>query len=74
MTMIKCRSRESSVCYHGQPEERVYENTQAEDGTFDGETVICDACYIAIGQPLRGERIFITGKRTVADPADGLGR
>lgn len=23
----------------------------ADDGTFNGESVICDACYIAGGQP-----------------------
>lgn len=60
---VNCRSRVSSHCYHGRPESAVYEDGQDEDGTWDGSTVICDACYIAIGQPLRGDPAFVTGQR-----------
>lgn len=49
---IKCRAKRSSSCYDGRECEPVYgEDSMADDGTFDGESVICDACYIAGGQP-----------------------
>lgn len=70
---IACRSHASRACYHGrdagpiygypalEPDVRAVAEAYESDGTFDGGTVICDACYIAIGQPLRGEPRFITG-------------
>ena len=52
MGALRCRSRKAVDCYDGQPEERFYgEMGMDTDGTWDGETVVCDACYIAIGQP-----------------------
>jgi hypothetical protein len=49
---VVCRARKSKSCYHGRDCETVYgEDSMADDGTFDGESVICDACYIAGGQP-----------------------
>ena len=53
MAEINCRSRRSPSCLHGKPEERIYGKgaSQDEDGTWDGESVVCDACYIAMGQP-----------------------
>lgn len=69
MSAIACRSRLSKACYHGQDEEGIYgENGQDSDGTWNGETVICDACYIALGQPLRGSYEFVTGKREPPRP------
>jgi len=49
---IVCRARKSKSCYHGRECLPLYgEDTMAGDGTYDGESVICDACYIAGGQP-----------------------
>jgi hypothetical protein len=50
---IKCRAKRSPNCYEGRECVSVYGgyDSMDDDGTFDGETVICDACYIAIGQP-----------------------
>ena len=41
---LKCRAQLSPVCEHGDDEHE--ENEMAEDGTFDGETVICTSCYV----------------------------
>jgi hypothetical protein len=52
MAEIRCRSKKSLDCYDGKEEATIYgEDGQEEDGTWDGESVVCDACYIAIGQP-----------------------
>lgn len=61
--VIKCRSRVSQACYHGRATGEVYEmpSGMADDGTWNGSSVICDACYIAIGQPLRGTPLFRRG-------------
>lgn len=56
---IVCRSKKSSDCYDG----RLTTSTamdpegsgQSEDGTWDGESVVCDACYIAEGMPTNNE-------------------
>jgi len=48
---VVCRARKSKSCYHGRPIESVYPDGMEDDGTFDGESVVCDACYIAGGQP-----------------------
>lgn len=49
---IKCRAQISPACYHGRYERAVYGDLDmGEDGSFDGSTVICDACYLALGQP-----------------------
>ena len=48
---IRCRVR-GETCEHGRPSIEVYDSgTIAGDGTFDGETVVCDACYTALGCP-----------------------
>ncbi len=49
---IRCRSCCTDACYDGRPEDEVYEEGMAGDGTFDGETVICDPCYIMEGTPV----------------------
>lgn len=52
MSKIVCRSQKSRDCYDGKDEERIYgEDGMSTDGTFDGSSVVCDPCYIAIGQP-----------------------
>ncbi len=48
MTVIRCRARKSTDCYDGRECEPIYgEDSMAGDCTYDGETVVCDACYIA---------------------------
>jgi len=53
---IVCRSRKSSSCYHGRPTAETEMDPDgygmSEDGTWDGESVVCDACYIAEGMPV----------------------
>lgn len=53
---IKCRARASKDCLHGKPTVETSMDPEgdgmAEDGTWDGETVVCDFCYIAIGMPV----------------------
>jgi hypothetical protein len=47
--MIVCRARTSSECYHGRKETTIYpDGTQTDDGTWDGESVVCDACIIDV--------------------------
>lgn len=61
---VNCRSRLSGHCYHGRPSEEVYpDDGMSDDSTFDGETVVCDACYIALGQPTPGDPASIAGGR-----------
>ena len=33
------------------------------DSTFDGETVVCDSCYIALGTPNASDPATIAGGR-----------
>ena len=53
---IVCRVKKSPRCYHGRPSFPVYDKEEgmAGDGTYDGRSVICDACYIGIGMPVVG--------------------
>jgi hypothetical protein len=54
---IRCRAKVSASCYHDRPETGVYPDGADDDGTWresDG-TVVCDPCYIALGQPRRDE-------------------
>lgn len=55
-TLINCRARGvSPACYHLREERRVYPDGAEDDGTYresDG-SVVCDPCYIALGQPRR---------------------
>ena len=48
---ICCRAKKSPDCYDGKPVLAVYEASMDEDATWDGESVVCDSCYIALGQP-----------------------
>jgi hypothetical protein len=63
-TIIVCRARVSRACLHGQPSrkqfgagymEGVPDPPLSEDGTFDGESICCDPCYLALGGPLNAE-------------------
>lgn len=58
---ITCRSRAAMDCYDGRPAAEVYPEGQDDDGTWDGETVVCDACYIWLGQPTSGDPASIAG-------------
>ena len=53
MAPIRCRAQVSEACCDGKIDEaRIYDSgVMSEDGTWNGTTVVCDACYIAIGQP-----------------------
>lgn len=52
---INCRSKKSATCSHGKPTAELGMDPEGdgmqEDGTWDGETVLCDSCYIAEGMP-----------------------
>lgn len=45
--------------------ERVYgpDEGMDADSTFDGQTVVCDACYIALGTPNAADPATIAGGR-----------
>jgi len=62
---IVCRSRKAPDCYHGKPTTETAMDPEgdgmAEDGTWDGESVICDACYIAIGMPTSNDPASLAG-------------
>lgn len=50
---VRCRARVSPNCYHGRSEAGIYPDGADDDGTWresDG-TVVCDPCYIGLGQP-----------------------
>jgi hypothetical protein len=47
---IKCRSLVSKDCYEGRPCKEIYEeDSMAGDGTYNGDSVVCDACYLEGG-------------------------
>lgn len=51
---VVCRGRLVQSCYHGRAGVEVgYDGGDwREDGTFDGESIVCDACYVHLGCPL----------------------
>lgn len=53
---IRCRAKVSASCYDGRNAAGIYPDGADDDGTYREEdgTVVCDPCYIAIGQPPRG--------------------
>lgn len=62
--IIHCRAQVHSDCLHGQPSrvqfgegymEGVVDPPLSEDGTYDGATVVCDPCYMALGAPTHAE-------------------
>jgi len=54
--LIVCRAKLSAACYDGaptttqfgEPDEGEEPETMAGDGTFDGESIVCDACYMVV--------------------------
>jgi hypothetical protein len=50
MTTIVCRARISRDCLHDKPARLQFGKDMplAEDGTYDGESIVCDACYVAL--------------------------
>lgn len=52
---INCRARKSPKCYHGKPTIKSDMDPDGdgmrEDGTWDGESIVCSTCYIATGMP-----------------------
>ena len=49
---VVCRSKRAVDCQDGQECLDIYEeDNMLDDGTYDGESVVCDACYVAGGQP-----------------------
>ena len=61
-TPIRCRAKVAADCYDGKAAHLIYDEGQEDDGTWDGQTVVCDACYIALGQPTAAD------PRTIAQP------
>jgi hypothetical protein len=57
MERIRCRARVAEACYEGRRSDGIYgrDGTMSHDGTFNGDSVVCDPCYIALGQPLLTE-------------------
>lgn len=54
MLTINCRAKISHICDHGKPtKDGGYhtDNDYTDDGTYNGESIICDSCYIKLGQP-----------------------
>jgi hypothetical protein len=47
---ISCRAQVVPECYHGAPTRKQFAEDlpQSEDGTYDGSTIVCDPCYIAL--------------------------
>jgi hypothetical protein len=45
-----CRARIAGSCLDGRQmsEELGYEGTMADDGTYDGESIVCDPCYLVL--------------------------
>lgn len=55
---IRCRAKRSEDCYDGRASLGVYgeeEPGMRGDGTFKDGTVVCDACYIALGTPTNAQ-------------------
>lgn len=46
--LIACRARVVAGCYDGTPTRRQFGDDlpMDEDGTYDGSTIVCDACYV----------------------------
>lgn len=50
MYTIVCRARVSEDCYQGRPTSVQFGKDLPldEDGTFDGRSIVCDACYVTL--------------------------
>lgn len=51
-TIIKCRARVTDTCLHDRSSRLQFGEDAPldEDGTFDGSTIVCDACYMRLCQ------------------------
>ncbi len=56
--VVSCRARTSSSCLHLQPTLHAFGEDLPlnEDRTFDGTSIVCDPCYVAL-MPLTPSRI-----------------
>lgn len=57
---LKCRARVHADCYHGRDDQDIYyDESWRTDGTYlrDSDSVVCDACYIALGTPDNGPEL-----------------
>lgn len=67
---VKCRAKLSPRCIDGEECVRIYgEDSMRDDGLFNGESVICDACYVLIGAP---GMPFPASRRDVLAHVDGV--
>jgi hypothetical protein len=59
---IVCRSRKASACYHDRDSGPVYgDEGMAGDSTYDGQSVVCEACYIAMAMPVVDDPASLAG-------------
>jgi hypothetical protein len=69
--VIRCRARLADVdCYDGSPTSRQFGEEDGDlpmsyDGTYDGSTIVCDACYIAL-MPFTPSQQGLHGELTAA--------
>jgi hypothetical protein len=72
--LIRCRAKLGDVeCFDGRPT-RVQFGTDthmAEDGTFDGETIVCDPCYVALMEWTPSGRVAGDGPARARSPRAG---
>lgn len=50
MNRIRCRAQISERCLDGHPTRMQFGDDlpMAEDGTYDGQSIVCDACYVQL--------------------------
>jgi hypothetical protein len=48
--IIKCRAKVTDLCFDGEPTKRQFgeDLPMSDDGLWDGETIICDPCYMKL--------------------------
>jgi hypothetical protein len=72
---INCRVRKAKGCQHDRPTVESDMDPEGdgmqEDGTWDGKSVVCTACYIAIGMPANNVNpgLVAGGRGTPGRPA-----
>lgn len=47
---VRCRAKVADACYDGKPTRLQFgeDLPMPEDGTFDGDTIVCDSCYVKL--------------------------
>jgi len=58
-TVIRCRARLTDDCYDGRAVATVYPDGIDDDYTWNGETVVCDACYIGLAPLTRSGKALV---------------